>query len=263
MDFRPMTTTPLEETIEQVPTPRLSVLEAFRLQITPGIASLALFLPAAYVLHERGLPVIFALGVGILLGEVPVTWWLMIRRMRAEEGGFSFSRAFPWMRKLRWRVYLLAGIPIVLVSMALMMMGQMVLSPVIQEAAFPFAPEWMHMTMSPNEMAALDQSVLLAMWAMSIVIFTGIGGFTQELYARGFLLPRMAHMGVIAPVLNALFFAMMHLAGPWGWPVFFVTSLIWAVAVFWTRSVKIGLVGHIGMLFVQSMMMGALIFASA
>lgn len=95
MDFQLMTAATLDHTFEQSPASRLRMLEAFRLQITPALANFAVFAPAAFWLHGQGLPVIFALGAGILLGEVPVTWWLMIRRMTAEEGGFSFARAFP------------------------------------------------------------------------------------------------------------------------------------------------------------------------
>lgn len=139
------------------------------------------------------------------------------------------------------------------------MLGQILVGPAIQVAAFPWVPEWLHMTMNPEEMASLDRNILIAMWAMSVAVFAGVGGVTQELFARGFLLPRMAHLGWAAPVLNALFFAMLHVAAPWGWPIFFAASLIWSVAAYWTRSVKIALWGHVGMLLVQSTMMGVLI----
>jgi len=235
---------------------------ALRLQLLPGVANVLIFLPSAWVLHQAGLPVMFALGLAILFGEVPVAWWIMIRRTRAEQGSFSFKTAFPWARALRWQTYALWGLPIILISMVLMMTGQMVVAPQIQQSFFPFIPEWMHIIQSPAELAELPPRVLLALWTVSLVIFTLIGGVTQELFSRGFLLPRMAHMGPVAPVLNALFFAMLHLGAPWGWPIFFVTSLIWAAAVWRTRSVKIGLFGHVGMLFVQSMMLGALIVFS-
>jgi len=239
----------------------LGLAEAFRLQVAPGVANLAVFLPVAFWLQDVGLPVIFALGAGILLGEVPVTWWIILRRTAAETGRFSFREAFPWARALSWRVGVLLGVPLVLVSVAMMMGGQMVISPAVKDALFPFVPAWLEMQMSPDQMMAIDRDVLIAMWAMSLIVFTGIGGMTQELYARGFLLPRMAHWGWGAPILGAIFFAVLHLAGPWGWPVFFATSLLWSVAVFAFRSMWIGIIGHVGMLFVQSMMFTVLIFA--
>jgi len=241
---------------------QLSFWKALQLQLTPGLANIMIFLPSAWLLHQAGLPVMFALALAILFGEVPVAWWIMIRRTRAEQGSFSFKAAFPWARALRLRSYVLLGVPIVLVSMVLMMTGLMVVSPQIQQSFFPFIPEWMHMVQSPEELAEMPTSVLWAMFGVSLLVFALIGGGTQELYSRGFLLPRMAHFGAKAPVLNALFFAMLHLAAPWGWPIFFLTSLIWATAVWRTRSIKIGLFGHVGMLFVQLLMLGSLIIFS-
>jgi hypothetical protein len=178
----------------------------------------------------------------------------MVRRVNQETGGrFSFADAFPWRRKVRPWVYLLIGLPVIGLSTALMLGLLRPLSDLLLQTFFTWLPGWLVLDFSPEEVAHLPRSVMLAMWAMSVVVFTLIGGFTQELYARGFLLPRIAHMGPLtAPTWNAAACAVLHLAAPWNWPSFFLASLIWAVLVWQTRSVKIGLFAHVGMLAVQS-----------
>jgi len=86
-----------------------------------------------------------------------------------------------------------------------------------------------------------------------------MGGLTQELYHRGFLLPRTARLGAGAVPFNAALFAVAHVTAPWGWPGFFLLSLPWAGAVHRWRSVQLGLIGHLGMLAVGWLGMTAMV----
>jgi len=99
--------------------------------------------------------------------------------------------------------------------------------------------------------AELSRGMLLALWGLMLVAMVLVGGFTQELYARGFLLPRTEHLGKWAPAYNALMFAIFHLIAPWDWPAFFLMTIPWAYLVWWRRSVRIGLFIHVGMLTLQ------------
>ena len=112
----------------------------------------------------------------------------------------------------------------------------------------------------PDMFKTLSQGMLLALWALMFVSMIVVGGVTQELYSRGFLLPRTEHFGWWAPAFNALLFAIFHIIAPWSWAVFFLMSLPWAYVVWWRRSVKIGLFIHIGMLGLQWLGMTMVIF---
>jgi hypothetical protein len=90
-----------------------------------------------------------------------------------------------------------------------------------------------------------------------------VGGVTQELYHRGFLLPRAAYLGQVAVPMNAALFAVAHLGAPWAWPFFFLGSVFWAWAVYRWRSIQLGLAGHIGMLGLGWIMMTAMLLGLA
>lgn len=83
---------------------------------------------------------------------------------------------------------------------------------------------------------------------------------TQELYHRGFLLPRAAHLGWWAVPFNGVSFALLHLAAPWGWPFFFLAGTVWAAATYRWKSVQLGLAGHVGMLALGWLMMTLVMF---
>lgn len=66
----------------------------------------------------------------------------------------------------------------------------------------------------------------------------------EELYFRGFLLPRMRSFGKAAPFANSVLFVLYHLWTPWQFVtrVLFVTPMIWLV---WRkRSIEIGIWTH-------------------
>lgn len=238
--------------------PRLSAWQAVLLQILPGLPALAVYLAAAAVLSPRGQPALLALYLAILLGEVPATWAMMAWQTRREGGRITLEELFPWRRSLRrWR-YLALGLPLAIISLVLMAVLQPAVAEPLRTALFGWVPEWAVMQMDEG-FTGVARSTLLWIWSLGLVSATVVGGVTQELYARGFLLPRIGHLGGVAPVLSAAAFAVLHLVSPWSWPVFFLVSLPWSVAVYRTKSVQLGVVGHVGMLFIMWLGMTAMV----
>jgi hypothetical protein len=202
-----------------------------------------------------------ALMFAILLVEVPVCWAVIVRMVRRETAGsFDARVAFPWFERVRLRVYALIGVPLILFS--IIMIGG--IGPALQEALtsgfFAWVPDWFILRADPSTLTSVPRGILLLIWALSLIGLTLLGGATQELYFRGFLLPRMKDLGRVAPAINAGLFAVFHFIAPWSWPVFFLMTLPWAYVVWWQRSVKIGLFIHVGMLFVQWLLMTMLVF---
>lgn len=236
---------------------------ALAFQILPGLASLPLYAAFAWWFDSHGLPNIAALILAVVLAEVPASWAIMVWQVRRETGRFRLRSAFPWLAPLRLRQYLLLGVPIVLLSVAINAGVGGVGGQLLREALFPAVPEWFAMQPDPADFAQMSDALLLLLWLSMFAGLVFLGGVTQELYSRGFLLPRTARLGRYAPILNAAGFAMLHTAAPWSWPAFFMLSLPWAFLVWHFRSVKIGLFTHVGMLTVQWLAMSIFLFGAA
>ncbi len=229
-------------------TTRMSPRQAAMLQLAPGIISLPVFALLAWILAGNGIPNIFALALTILVVEVPVCWAIMLKYVRKENGGqFSFAKAFPWSASIPWWQYLLIGLPLILFSSFMIVGIGPRVEGVLLHSVFAWVPEWFVMRLDPGMFTTLSQNMLMTLWVLMFVSMVVAGAATQELYSRGFLLPRTQHFGWWAPAFNALLFAIFHLIAPWGWPVFFLMTLPWAYFVWWRRSVKIGLFIHVGM----------------
>ncbi|MEV4239172.1 lysostaphin resistance A-like protein [Nocardia sp. NPDC050408] len=68
----------------------------------------------------------------------------------------------------------------------------------------------------------------------------------EELYFRGFLLPRIAHLGSWAPVLSTVLFALYHFWSPW----VFVSRVIFTFPGYWLawrhKDIRLSIGMHVG-----------------
>ncbi|MBB6037812.1 CPBP family intramembrane glutamic endopeptidase [Phytomonospora endophytica] len=91
-----------------------------------------------------------------------------------------------------------------------------------------------------------SHSVVLTTMVISLPL-TGISlPLIEELYFRGFLLPRMAHLRGAAPVLNTVLFSVYHFWSPWGIVsrvIFFLPGpwLVWR-----KKDIRLSIAMHVG-----------------
>lgn len=226
------------------------------LHLLPGVAVLAGYAVFAALLAQAGLPNMMGLMLAVLLVEAPLLIWLMRRASLQALGRVDWSWIIPWQEPLRTRTYLLWGVPLVLFSVIVIGGLTPAIGDPIMNGLFGWLPDWFTLRQDPEIFATLSREALWILWAGSLVAFALVGGVMQEVYFRGYLLPRLESLGFLGPVINAGLFAIYHLATPWSWPGFFIMVLPWAIIVRHRRSVRIGIFIHVGMLLVQVLLMG-------
>jgi membrane protease YdiL (CAAX protease family) len=77
--------------------------------------------------------------------------------------------------------------------------------------------EWMPSTLRfmTDDVSAFPRGVALATWTLGLVGAAWLAPFVEELYFRGFLLPRMPVSPTWSPVANAILFSAYHFWSPW------------------------------------------------
>jgi CAAX protease family protein len=88
-----------------------------------------------------------------------------------------------------------------------------------------------------------------------------VGPIVEELYFRGFLLPRMERFGRWAPLLNVSLFSIYHFWSPWQVVARVLAIAPTVYAVHRTRNVYVGMAVHctlntLGVLLVIGMVAG-------
>jgi membrane protease YdiL (CAAX protease family) len=116
------------------------------------------------------------------------------------------------------------------------------LDPWLQKTLFGWVPEWF-MLMHGLDQAPRSLAILTIL--VSMVCTSWIAPFVEEYYFRGYLLPRLARFGSLAPVINAVLFNLYHFFTPWQ----ALTRIIALVPMAWLvqrkHNLYISVIAHI------------------
>ena len=69
--------------------------------------------------------------------------------------------------------------------------------------------------------------------------------WVEELYFRGYLLPRLSRYGKWTPLLGGLFFGLYHVWQLFSFPTLFLLGTALAVVVWWKRDIRISIGLHV------------------
>jgi membrane protease YdiL (CAAX protease family) len=110
----------------------------------------------------------------------------------------------------------------------------------LREEAFAWLPEWYF-----NPGYGADNLTLLAnIFLIGIVVDGIIGPVAEELFFRGYLLPRMSYLKGWAPLANGTFFGLYHFWQPHNLLALVAVGCILSYIVWKTKNVYLGIAIH-------------------
>ncbi len=99
-----------------------------------------------------------------------------------------------------------------------------------------FLPSWTTQEALIRGLTGVSQSQQLITLGLGVVLSGFVAPVVEELYFRGFLLPRIKHWGWVAPVINSFLFGLYHFYFPGNVPGIFVRWLPISYAVMRTEN---------------------------
>ena len=210
------------------------------LHLAPGAAIAAIFFGIAPVFDELNLPPLMALVLADAVVLPLVLGYLLLlgyrRNGRASLEGIVLYREPMPLRRWLWLV------PVLLVLAGLMMAAFSPVSELLFDTLFAWLPG---SSVLGHDLAGYDRATL----AVSLLAFTLVvviwASTVEELYFRGYLLPRLSRFGIGAPMINTVLFALYHMWTPWLAVARVFAFFPLAFAVFRTRSVYLAIVVHV------------------
>jgi membrane protease YdiL (CAAX protease family) len=88
------------------------------------------------------------------------------------------------------------------------------------------------------------RGLLLGALVLQLLVDGLAGPLVEEVYFRGFLLPRLGYLGAFAPLVNTALFTVQHWWQPYNWAQIFLIMLPLVYLVWWRRSVWISVAMH-------------------
>ena len=102
----------------------------------------------------------------------------------------------------------------------------------------------------------LDQyspASLLLVGILQLVVGMIPGPLVEELYYRGYLLPRISRLGKWAPLINTVLFSLYHFTSLWQNPSRIIAFLPMVYAVWWKKNVYLGIIVHCGVIVISTL----------
>jgi membrane protease YdiL (CAAX protease family) len=227
--------------IPETPTPKpLSWATMVFMHLFPGVVVAFVYALLARPIVAAGFPKYVALGLTALIGLIPVQLGFILLMSKRETGKFSLRSQIPFLQKLPARDYLIY-VPILVVWGGLAFAATGFTGTWMLEKLFSWLPSWYVIGAD----STVYPKTILAVAAFSNLFVTGIAApVVEEIYFRGYLLPRMTRLGKLAPVVNTALFALYHFWSPWQ----FVTRVVAMVPMTWAvqrkESIKIAFWVH-------------------
>jgi membrane protease YdiL (CAAX protease family) len=230
----------------EVPVEPHSLPQSLALHLLPGVVIAAIFYGTAPLLMRAGFPAIAAGMLGAAVGVLGIELGWLLYQARRQTGRFALSAVLPYRPgRFTWRKVLLAfGLWAWALGANILLAG---LKPAILGSVFPWMPGWA-INPLPRDIAATSSVAVLVITGVGMLLINVIlGPVTEELYFRGYLLPRLYRFGIWAPLINISLFSLYHYWTPWDVLLRIVMLLPMGYAVWRTHDIRIGIAVHVGL----------------
>src|SRR5215471_10896794 len=214
------------------------------MNLGPAAIAFCAVLALAPLMARLGLPRYFSMTVAEALVLTPIELGLLLRAAHRDTGRWSLralSTVLAYRRPLTRRMILL--IPVLVGIACAIVVAYTPVKNAIGGGLTGIYPHWL--IASDNAPAGFSKAVLVSTLLATLAIDGVINPTVEELYFRGYLLPRLPVAGWRAIPLSAALFSLQHYWEPWNWLLIFGLQLILTTLVVRLRCLRLGIVMHI------------------
>lgn len=218
-----------------------SLAKSVILHLLPGILILAFFVAFTPILTSKGFPTLFCLFLAVALVLIPFELGYILYQAKKKNKTFSLEGIVLYLQKMpSWQYF-----SFILLILAWALVAYFVIAPPIQDSwkneYFSWLPGWFFLDFNLDQSS---KSILIITWIMG-VFFNGFAGpIVEELYFRGYLLPRISRLKHRAPLLNVFLFSIYHFFSPWRNLERILALLPGAYIIQWKKNIYIGMIPH-------------------
>ncbi len=227
-----------------------SVAQTLVLHLLPGLLALGVYLLAGPWVMTLGFPadfaaVLLALPAAVILFEMG---WLLFRG-KSRNGRFSLEGVVLFRLPMPVRQLGLFVLLVIAWNAVVYMPLLAVTSDWLKNAVYFWTPSWFRVE---SDFAQYPRNINLLMALVSIPAFT-LFGVLEELYFRGYLLPRISRFGAWAPILSTALFTIYHFDTLQNAVSIFVGFLPIAYLTWRKQNIYLAVIAHAGVNFIAAL----------
>lgn len=218
-----------------------SILQTLILHLLPGGLITIAFVLLGPWLRQNHLPPLLALLIPILIILIPFELgWILFLGFRRNKR-LSFEGIVLNRKPLLKKEYLFL-IPSLLIVSILVFNLLKNFDFTIMSKFFYWLPDWFQF--SHINSSEYSQSILTTTFLLFLLLNGFAGPIVEELYFRGYLLPRMEFLNGWAPLINVLLFSLYHFFSPWQFFTRILAFFPWAYVVRKKNNIYLSMATH-------------------
>ena len=223
--------------------PQHSLVKSFLLHILPGALVTFAFVLLKPISDSMDYPPLLAFLLAILLIDIPILLGIMLFEGKKQNGKLSLKGVVLYREKIPWVTFALIFIG-AFVGVYLLIMLVTPVNAFLTERLFSALPEWMFLE-EQSQYLAYAKNVLVITFAFQLVLTGIVLPWIEELYFRGYLLPRISRYKGWAPVIGGLFFGLYHCWQLFGFLTVFVLGTALSYIVMWKQDIRLSIGLHV------------------
>lgn len=218
----------------------MAIWRLLLLHLVPGALATLVFVLLAGSVEGAGYPPLAALLIAIAVVIIPFELGVVFIAGRGEPGILS---AIPYRDRMAARDWVIL-VPVLVVAgiVGFGLLG--VVEPPIRDTLFGWLPDWYLNPLPTDEIGQYSSSAWTTTLSAYLLLNVIAGPIVEELYFRGYLLPRLGRFGRWAPLVNVVLFSLYHFWSPWQLLSRIAGVAPFAYAVWRKRNVYLGAVVH-------------------
>jgi membrane protease YdiL (CAAX protease family) len=213
------------------------------LHISPGVLTTAGLLVFKPLTDSIGYPPLLAFLAAIMLIDIPLMIGVMLNNGRKLNGRFSFEGVVLYREKVTWRTFAwVFAVAFLILYFLIMLSGP--IDALISERGFSWMPKWIFLD-DAGQYKGYSRNILVFVFTLQILITGIILPWVEELYFRGYLLPRISRFDKWAPLIGAFFFGLYHVWQLFGFVGIFLLGAGLGYVVWWKKDIRLSIGLHV------------------
>lgn len=217
---------------------QFNLIQILLYHLLPGIPILLIAIVCANPVWGMGLPIYLSVMLAILFGLLPTQVGVLLLTARLERKKVKdiifYKEKMKPLKTITW------VLPCLIFSILIFVFVAGLEHPLW--TIFDWVPEWFRI--DKFEIGTMNLTTLKITIILNFILNGFLGPFVEELYFRGFLLPRMLKLGKLAPLINAILFSLYHFFTPWENVTRIIALVPFIYSVWYNRNIRIGIFLH-------------------
>ena len=223
--------------VKQHPTSKSIVLH-----LLPGAVGTIVYIIITPFLIKSGYPSMLGILLAAAVIILPIELGYLFYEARKVNGGFSLKGIVLYRETLpKWQY--------VVIPLGLLLWGVLVtgITPLLDNGIaktwFSWLPEW-YFIFNLNQLQGYARPALLLTFWVGLIVNGLVLPFVEEMYFRGYLLPRIERFGKWAPLINISLFSLYHFWTPWQIFSRIISLLPWVYVAWRKRNIYLIIITH-------------------